>query len=636
MKKRLLSALLALAMVLTLLPVSAFAAGEDAWNGGVYEWYYAQLDDTQKAMYEFLKENLKPEQDNAKPDVDWHVQCLLSGDMTRVGNDASKMQEWVKSFYKAYHALERDHPEWPWLSANTYALNTLDDKINNAGVYQDPDNGEYYWKENTWFILGNPMTDVCNYSNEFETAINTAETAIGPQNNDYEQAKAIHDYLCELITYGSDSNQYVPCDETAFYALTGSPTVGEPNDNIVTSEGYAAAFKLLCDRFHIPCVRVSGSLGKRADETTHGWNLILLDGLWYGVDCLGDDLGNSASHDCFAVGGNTQIGGAAFSAGHDVVNEWTKDTLSRFTISLPLGPSMSSAAYGEEPADTAAETATKLAASVNTVPYGDSVILTATVTSGGTNVTGGAVIFSRQTGGEAVGLGESRVQNGTAKFTLEEKYPVGSYSFTAKYVPDGAGYMESSSAPVSVSVERKVVNITGVKAVDRPYDGTGNVTLTGGELAGTVSGDAVSVEVPTAGTIDTFDASSTPYDVKIALPELKGADAGSYTLAQLIGIKVTITQADPVVGEVSVDGKVYPTTKASDVALKRDGADLTEGSIALDPSVTLKAGTGSYPWTFTPTDSTNYKTVKGAVSINVLSRDLTGITSMARRSTPPA
>ena len=81
-------------------------------------------------------------------------------------------------------------------------------------------------------------------------------------------------------------------------------------------EGYAESFKLLCDRFGIPCVHVSGN--------GHAWNYMQMDnGKWYGVDVTWDDNDRHPPlYTYFLVGSNTKgSGGVTFGRRH--VEEYT-------------------------------------------------------------------------------------------------------------------------------------------------------------------------------------------------------------------------------------------------------------------------------------------------------------------------
>ena len=68
--------------------------------------------------------------------------------------------------------------------------------------------------------------------------------------------------------------------------------MGRAGDDGPVCEGYARAFKVLCDRSGIPCVLVTGEARKDSLSTpeSHMWNEVLMcDSLWYAVDVTWND-----------------------------------------------------------------------------------------------------------------------------------------------------------------------------------------------------------------------------------------------------------------------------------------------------------------------------------------------------------
>jgi hypothetical protein len=109
----------------------------------------------------------------------------------------------------------------------------------------------------------------------------------------YEQIKSIHDYICNFTYYDLDSK------------LRGS-ALGALVTPGVVCEGYAKAFKLICDRVDIPCVVIYGNESEE-EEAAHMWNYVQMeDGNWYGIDVTWDDLdgeyGRELKYDYFIKG----------------------------------------------------------------------------------------------------------------------------------------------------------------------------------------------------------------------------------------------------------------------------------------------------------------------------------------------
>ncbi len=110
----------------------------------------------------------------------------------------------------------------------------------------------------------------------------------------YELLRQFHDWLCERIVYDLDA----PCAHSVYGALV---------DGKAVCEGYAAAFKLLCDVYQIPCMTVFGySVSASGEQGYHAWNIVRMeDGVWYGVDTTWDD--NDKIYDDFFLTGSATV-----------------------------------------------------------------------------------------------------------------------------------------------------------------------------------------------------------------------------------------------------------------------------------------------------------------------------------------
>ncbi len=126
-----------------------------------------------------------------------------------------------------------------------------------------------------------------DYISQFNAAVDQAEAELRNQIAEdagrYTKAKTIHDYLCNKLYYSDSSETYV---HTVIPAFLG--------DGGVVCEGYARAYKILCNRFDVPCICVCGT-GITPDETgSHMWNAVEMeDGKWYLTDVTWDDQDDS-------------------------------------------------------------------------------------------------------------------------------------------------------------------------------------------------------------------------------------------------------------------------------------------------------------------------------------------------------
>ena len=176
----------------------------------------------------------------------------------------------------------------------------------------------------------------------------------------------------------------------------------------------------------------------------------------------------------------------------------------------------------------------------------------------------------------------------------------------------------------TADITAKALTVTGLTATDRAYDGTKDVTLTGGALTGVISSDDVSADMPKSGKVESADASATAKPVNYDTITLTGDDAKNYTLTQPT-VTVTISKATPELGTVSYTGTVFTSTQKSAVTLTRTD-ETVPGALNLDGEGTFEtSGEKAYAYTFTPDDTTNYETVTGFVTINVQKDELESI-----------
>lgn len=192
---------------------------------------------------------------------------------------------------------------------------------------------------------------------------------------------------------------------------------------------------------------------------------------------------------------------------------------------------------------------------------------------------------------------------------------------TVTFTPDALdntnyAFADGLTMTFTADITAKPLTVTGLTATDRAYDGTVNVTLTGGKLNGVIPGDDVSAVMPTSGTVTDPNASETPKTVIFNEITLTGTDARNYMLTPPT-VTVTISKATPELGTVSYTGSIYPTTLKETVNLTSEAT--VAGSLKLDDTGAFNTvGMAEYAYTFTPTDEVNYNAVHGTVSITVL------------------
>jgi len=233
----------------------------------------------------------------------------------------------------AYDAFLMDHPlESMWIDIRASHISVTATSHNGAG-------NVYHWKiktlKNQMFVRSE-FTDPAGMTERLQRVVDrftpTGETL-------YEKVLSIHDFVCATTVYDIEGN-YV---YSAYGALVDKRSV---------CEGYAEAFKLLCDRNGIACILVSGTGITSSGEENHMWNYVLMDdGQWYAVDTTWDD-GREILRSYFLVGTDTVVNtrnGKLFSENHKPNGDISHTDLKRFDY-----PTLAVNAYEITPLSTPA------------------------------------------------------------------------------------------------------------------------------------------------------------------------------------------------------------------------------------------------------------------------------------------
>jgi len=116
------------------------------------------------------------------------------------------------------------------------------------------------------------------------------ESVITQGMTEYEKVLAIHDWLCENITYGESPDD---SDQDIYGALVLRKA---------RCAGYAKAFTYLLDKVGIRSEVISGdSLDKSGNSVAHAWNLVYIDGEPYYFDVTWDDEADKITYDWFGI-----------------------------------------------------------------------------------------------------------------------------------------------------------------------------------------------------------------------------------------------------------------------------------------------------------------------------------------------
>lgn len=209
-----------------------------------------------------------------------------------------------------------DHPEVFWLRKSSFTTN-YDVEIADEEKWNDRkvdvvDVNVYI--ENIEFIPYEIYENSYEDTDEFYDAVDAVEDSmrtyfntVGVNMTRKDKLKYIHDYICNNSDYDYDSLD----DPSDLAAHSTMPFfIG---DKLHVCEGYAKVLKILCDRFDIPCVCVTGCTkdheypDDRTKDGGHMWNYVQMeDGKWYLIDTTWDDTDSGVRYTYFLANWNTK------------------------------------------------------------------------------------------------------------------------------------------------------------------------------------------------------------------------------------------------------------------------------------------------------------------------------------------
>ena len=241
----------------------------------------------------------------------------------------TKKKEACEYIAAVYHAFDRDNPEVFWLSGKCKARIMI---AANPGtgtkeayfflVLADKENFTMCapgWTEPGRVAAGIASRDVA-VAGILKTV--TADTAAGKvkQLNKWLTEHNQYNTTPDLTTIGNEPHECL------------AALLGQIGTNGPVCDGYSRAFKVLCDKLDIPCVLETGWAKARANSEPgfHMWNLVQINGTWYGTDITWDDptvsglvaaKSGKENENYLLVGSKTVINGLTFSQSHVVKNQ---------------------------------------------------------------------------------------------------------------------------------------------------------------------------------------------------------------------------------------------------------------------------------------------------------------------------
>lgn len=239
-------------------------------------YYYNQLSDGAKEIYDGLYSNIEKTKYGTS-----EIKITISNAQINLSEVSTVLQS-------AMDAFDRDHPEVFWIDINKiefkYSIKTIDGNQYVNNVYIVPRDGEDNYLIDSYSDYNDVMIDAGSMNTIIAGQMTYINTFSG-NNAVYDKIKYIHDYLISVNDYNKTQSPSPKASKSVSAICGNIDTADAP-----MCEGYARAFKVLCDNAAIPCVIVSGKAG--ADGKTlqpHMWNYVYLEDNWYAIDVTWDD-----------------------------------------------------------------------------------------------------------------------------------------------------------------------------------------------------------------------------------------------------------------------------------------------------------------------------------------------------------
>lgn len=246
--------------------------------------FYDQLDDNNKSAYDLIAANwTTPNLETLTYSLTDTISYQASSIDTSTWTEEQTAEFWglvFSAFQSGETVFMYDYPEVFWYERKDLAIS-----IGYSTSYSS--------RKKLYTITVNKIQITPSLRSVFadeEEALN-AQNYLVQQIEDleveghdyYTKIKYIHDYISNAVTYSFDT----PYLDTAYGMFA------EPYQFVC--EGYAEAFKMLCDKEGIPCISIVGNFDA-ATNMAHMWNYVKMeDNKWYGVDVTWDDLDDQSN-----------------------------------------------------------------------------------------------------------------------------------------------------------------------------------------------------------------------------------------------------------------------------------------------------------------------------------------------------
>ena len=167
------------------------------------------------------------------------------------------------------------------------------------------ENPRYYWLSNRLTVDGSNLKfcideaySKADYRAQCDTAIDEmieeCNALINEGMSELEIALTVHDFIINRMDYAYESDGVTPQDDIWAHNMVGCAKY-----NLGVCETFAETFMFLCRLNDVDTIIVTGT----ANNESHEWNIVKIDGVWYGVDVTWDETNEAGliSYNCFGM-----------------------------------------------------------------------------------------------------------------------------------------------------------------------------------------------------------------------------------------------------------------------------------------------------------------------------------------------
>ncbi len=236
--------------------------------------YKSQLSKKEQEIYDNFYEYFYRLQRDDSYNILWNV---VSYDKT--SNELQ--QEYTETIQKIYSALVNDKPQYYWVKTMKIDIMGQDQTLGGMWNRGTVDSITVKTHSNT----PHQTKDIRAFNRAVKRAVNKINKMIGKKKGKAKIVQAINQWICRNTSYDKKHGKSA---QTKYEYLHNAYGVFIKKKAVC--DGYAAAFKILCDEYGIPCMLNKGYTytGSHAMEE-HAWNLVRIKKKWYAVDTTWND-----------------------------------------------------------------------------------------------------------------------------------------------------------------------------------------------------------------------------------------------------------------------------------------------------------------------------------------------------------